>query len=41
MDARLEKKMEELELRFIKMESALSSMQSLSSWLSSQINSMG
>lgn len=41
MEARLEKKMEELELRFIKMESALSSMQSLSSWLSSQINSMG
>jgi flagellar hook-associated protein 2 len=40
MEARVEKKMEELELRFIKMESALSSMQSLSSWLSSQIKSL-
>jgi flagellar capping protein FliD len=40
MEARVEKKMEELELRFIKMESAMSSMQSLSSWLSSQIKSL-
>jgi len=40
MEARLEKKMEELEARFVAMEIALSSMQSLSSWLSGQINSM-
>jgi flagellar capping protein FliD len=40
MEARLEKKMEELELRFIAMETTLSSLQSLSSWLSSQINSL-
>ncbi|KPK84585.1 MAG: hypothetical protein AMJ94_20070, partial [Deltaproteobacteria bacterium SM23_61] len=40
MEARLDKKMEELEARFVAMEIALSSMQSLSSWLSGQINSM-
>lgn len=40
MEARLEKKMEELEARFVAMEIALSSMQSLSGWLSGQINSM-
>ena len=40
MEARLEKKMEQLELQFIKMESTLSTLQSLSSWLTSQINSL-
>ena len=40
MEARLEKKMQELELRFIAMETTLSSLQNLSSWLSSQIKSM-
>jgi flagellar capping protein FliD len=40
MEARLDKKMEELEARFVAMEIALSSMQSLSGWLSGQINSM-
>jgi flagellar hook-associated protein 2 len=40
MEARVEKKMEELELRYIAMESTLSSLQSVSSWLTSQINSL-
>ncbi len=40
MEARLEKKMEELEASFITMEIAMSSMQSLSSWLTGQIKSM-
>jgi flagellar capping protein FliD len=40
MEARVEKKMGELELRFIAMESTLSSLQNVSSWLSSQIKSL-
>jgi flagellar capping protein FliD len=40
MEARVTKKMDQLELEFIKMESTMSSLQNLSSWLSSQIKSM-
>ena len=40
MEARVEKKMEELELRYIAMESTLSSLQSVGNWLTSQINSL-
>jgi flagellar capping protein FliD len=40
MQARVEQKMQDLEARFTNMEIAMSSMQSLSGWLSSQISSM-
>jgi flagellar capping protein FliD len=40
MQARVEQKMQDLEARFTNMEIAMSSMQSLSSWLSSQIQSL-
>jgi flagellar capping protein FliD len=40
MEARVEQKMQDLEARFTNMEIAMSSMQSLSGWLSSQIKSL-
>ncbi len=40
MESRLERKMQDLESRFIAMESTLSSLQSMSSWLTSQIGAL-
>jgi flagellar capping protein FliD len=41
LEDRIDRKMQDMELRFIRMESTLSSLQSMSSWLTAQINSTG
>jgi flagellar hook-associated protein 2 len=40
MEARLDKRMETLTKQYVAMETALGKMQSMSSWLSSQINGL-